>query len=271
MRATYSPSTRGMHHISLRQGLRPFSASRRRTVSPDRLSCLVSLTMASAKSSSVQRARPSGGFAQAVATSKASSLPVSLRSAPGRGSSLSARSRFPSTKRRLVRYTVEPPTATVRAISSSLQPASAASNIWARLSLRAARLPLLNIAVSSPRSAWLSSTQLRTFISTSWLEDRTNRQMNRKSGAARSAQGFTEKQGRYLAFIYTYSHMFRRPPAETDMQCHFQVSPPAVHQMIMMLERNGLIRRQPGVARSIQILVPPEDLPILDWLKINQS
>src|SRR6202522_2587292 len=157
MRATYSPSTRGMHHISLRQGLRPFSASRRRTVSPDRLSCPVSLTMASAKSSSVQRARPSGGFAQAVATSKASSLPVSLRSAPGRGSSLSARSRLPSTKRRLVRYTVEPPTATVRAISSSLQPASAASNIWARLSLRAARLPLLNIAVSSPRSAWLSS------------------------------------------------------------------------------------------------------------------
>jgi hypothetical protein len=43
-------------------------------------------------------------------------LPVSLRFAPGRGSSLSARSRLPSTKRRLVRYTVEPPTATVRAI-----------------------------------------------------------------------------------------------------------------------------------------------------------
>jgi hypothetical protein len=44
--------------------------------------------------------------------------------------------------------------------------------------------------------------------------------MNQKSGAARSlsAQGFTEKQGQYLAFIYTYSHMFRRPPAETDMQ-----------------------------------------------------
>jgi DNA-binding MarR family transcriptional regulator len=97
--------------------------------------------------------------------------------------------------------------------------------------------------------------------------------MNRKSGAARSlsAHSFTEKQGQYLAFIYTYSHMFRRPPAETDMQRHFQVSPPSVHQMIVMLERNGLIRRQPGVARSIQILVAPEDLPILKWLKINQS
>jgi len=30
--------------------------------------------------------------------------------------------------------------------------------------------------------------------------------------------------------------------------------------MIVTLERNGLISRQLGVARSIQILVPPEDL-----------
>ena len=97
--------------------------------------------------------------------------------------------------------------------------------------------------------------------------------MNRKSGAARSlsAHSFTEKHGQYLAFIYTYSHMFRRPPAETNMQRHFQVSPPSVHQMIMTLERNGLIRRQLGVPRSIQILVAPEGLPILDCLKINQS
>jgi SOS-response transcriptional repressor LexA len=94
--------------------------------------------------------------------------------------------------------------------------------------------------------------------------------MNRKSGAARSlsAHSFTEKP---LAFIYTYSHIFRRPPAETDMQRHFEVSPPSVHQMIVTLERNGLIRRQPGVARTIQILVAPKDLPILDWLEIDQS
>ena len=97
--------------------------------------------------------------------------------------------------------------------------------------------------------------------------------MNRKSGAARSpsAQGFTEKQGQYLAFIYTYALVFRRPPAVADMHRHFQVTPPTVHQMIVTLERNGLIRRQPGVARSIQILVAPEDLPILNWLGINQS
>ena len=95
--------------------------------------------------------------------------------------------------------------------------------------------------------------------------------MSQKSGAARREPPFTEKQGQYLAFIYAYVHMFHRAPAETDMQRHFQVSPPSVHQMILTLERNGLIRRQPGVARSIELLVAPQALPILDWLKINPS
>jgi DNA-binding MarR family transcriptional regulator len=95
--------------------------------------------------------------------------------------------------------------------------------------------------------------------------------MNRKSGAARRPSGhrFTEKQGQYLAFIYAYTHMFRRPPAETDLQRHFRVSPPSVHQMIVTLERNGLIQRQSAVPRSIELLVAPEDLPILKWLEIN--
>ena len=76
--------------------------------------------------------------------------------------------------------------------------------------------------------------------------------MNRKSGAARSpsAQGFTDKQGQYLAFIYTYAHMFRRPPAEADMQRHFQVTPPSVHQMIVTLERNGLFAVNPAAPEA---------------------
>jgi DNA-binding MarR family transcriptional regulator len=90
--------------------------------------------------------------------------------------------------------------------------------------------------------------------------------MNQKSGATRrpGGQGFTEKQGQYLAFIYAYSRIFRRPPAEADMQRHFGVSPPSVHQMVLTLERVGLIRRQPAVPRSIELLVAPEDLPILE-------
>ena len=48
------------------------------------------------------------------------------------------------------------------------------------------------------------------------------------------------------------------------MQRHFRVTPPSVHQMILGLERDGFITRQPGVARSIDLLVTPQDLPILE-------
>ena len=75
--------------------------------------------------------------------------------------------------------------------------------------------------------------------------------------------GFTEKQGQYLAFIYAYTPINRRPPAEADMQRYFQVTPPSVHQMILTLERVGLIKRKPGQPKSIQLLVAPEDLPVL--------
>jgi Mn-dependent DtxR family transcriptional regulator len=74
---------------------------------------------------------------------------------------------------------------------------------------------------------------------------------------------FTDKQGPYLAFIDAYTRVNGRPPAEADMQRHFRVSPPSVHQMVLTLERAGLIRRQPGLARSIEVLVDPERLPAL--------
>ncbi len=74
---------------------------------------------------------------------------------------------------------------------------------------------------------------------------------------------FTEKQGQYLAYIYTYRLLHRRAPAETDMQTFFRVTPPSVHRMVVELERKGLIRRQPGQARTIEIIVPPETLPVL--------
>src|SRR4051812_8974557 len=46
MRATYSPSIFGTHHIFSRQGLSSFSARRRRTVSRETLSCSVRRTIA---------------------------------------------------------------------------------------------------------------------------------------------------------------------------------------------------------------------------------
>jgi len=76
-------------------------------------------------------------------------------------------------------------------------------------------------------------------------------------------QTFTPKQGQYLAFIYAYTRVNGRPPAEADLQRHFRVTPPSVHQMVLVLEHAGLIRRQPGVPRSIEVLVAPEALPVL--------
>ena len=74
---------------------------------------------------------------------------------------------------------------------------------------------------------------------------------------------YTRKQGQYLAFIYTYTKINGQPPAEADMARYFGVTPPAVHQMVLTLERRGLITRQPGMPRTIQVLVPPEELPEL--------
>jgi selenophosphate synthetase-related protein len=78
------------------------------------------------------------------------------------------------------------------------------------------------------------------------------------------APSFTAKQGQYLAFIYSYTKIHRRAPAELDLQSYFQVSAPSVHEMIKTLERNGLIEKTPGQARSIRLLVHPDHLPRLD-------
>ena len=75
--------------------------------------------------------------------------------------------------------------------------------------------------------------------------------------------GFTAKQGQYLAFIYHFTKIHRQPPAEADLRQYFNVSPPAVHDMILALERHGFISRVPGKARSIMLLVSRTELPEL--------
>jgi hypothetical protein len=77
------------------------------------------------------------------------------------------------------------------------------------------------------------------------------------------APPFAKKQGRYLAFIYNYSEIHGRSPAEMDLQQYFQTRPPSIHQRIKTLELSGLIERTPGQARSIGLLVRPEHLPKL--------
>jgi tetratricopeptide (TPR) repeat protein len=78
---------------------------------------------------------------------------------------------------------------------------------------------------------------------------------------------YTPKQGQYLAFIYQYSLIHGIPPAEADLERYFQVACSSVHQMILTLEKRGLIMRTPGVSRTIKVLLPEEDLPGLKKIK----
>ena len=80
----------------------------------------------------------------------------------------------------------------------------------------------------------------------------------------REKNAFTKLQGQYLAYIAMYTRLHRRPPAEADLQNFFGVTPPSVHDMILTLEKRGLISRTPSRARSIEVLVPQEQLPTLE-------
>lgn len=78
-----------------------------------------------------------------------------------------------------------------------------------------------------------------------------------------ASPAFTPLQGQYLAFVRAYTVINRRPPSEADMQRFFGVTAPSVHQMVLTLERRGLLARTPGRARSIQVLIAVDDLPAL--------
>jgi len=78
------------------------------------------------------------------------------------------------------------------------------------------------------------------------------------------ASDFTPRQGQFLAFIYYYTKMNGRPPAEADMQRYFQVTAPSVHQMVVTLEKRGYIARVPGQGRSIRLLLSRNKLPDLE-------
>ena len=75
---------------------------------------------------------------------------------------------------------------------------------------------------------------------------------------------YTRTQGQYLAFIYYYSKIHGEPPAEADMQRYFETTPPAVHQMVVTLEKRGLITRVPRQPRTIRIMLSRAELPDLE-------
>jgi hypothetical protein len=83
------------------------------------------------------------------------------------------------------------------------------------------------------------------------------------------ARRFTKRQGQYLAF-HLHVHA-----AEPTAACGGRLSAvlpghaPAVHQMIIELEKRGLISRIPGQPRTIKVTLPDDELPRLQPIKTS--
>jgi len=79
-----------------------------------------------------------------------------------------------------------------------------------------------------------------------------------------AGKAYTRLQGQYLAFIYYYTKLNGRPPAERDMEAYFRTAFSSVHQMILTLEKKGFISRIPGAPRSIALRLTRAQLPDLE-------
>ena len=53
-------------------------------------------------------------------------------------------------------------------------------------------------------------------------------------------------------------------PRHADFQRFFNLTPPSVNSMLVRLEQRGFIRRVPGKARAIEIILELDGIPPLD-------
>jgi hypothetical protein len=74
-----------------------------------------------------------------------------------------------------------------------------------------------------------------------------------------------------LAFIQAYIDRHGYPPAESEIAAAMCVSPPSVNQMVKMLEKKGLVLRHPGQPRSLEVLVPEDEIPPWNQRKSAKS
>jgi hypothetical protein len=87
--------------------------------------------------------------------------------------------------------------------------------------------------------------------------------MNRAAGD--SHPRFTPKgRDNFSRSSTPYTLVNERPPAQADIQRFFRLTPPSVYQMLLTLERDGLISRRAGVPRSITVRVDRALLPALE-------
>ena len=76
----------------------------------------------------------------------------------------------------------------------------------------------------------------------------------------------THQQGQFLAFIREY--MMRNSagvaPTHAILQHFFNLTAPSVNSMLIRLEKRGFIRRTPGKARAIELVIGADEIPPLD-------
>ena len=86
------------------------------------------------------------------------------------------------------------------------------------------------------------------------------------------SRGNRKQQRQIEAAMHKLEQANGRAPAETDIQWFFGVTPPTVHNMIIELERRGLIGRTPRTPRSLRVLLPADQIPALpDGATSNRS
>jgi Mn-dependent DtxR family transcriptional regulator len=74
----------------------------------------------------------------------------------------------------------------------------------------------------------------------------------------------TQGQGQYLAYIYWYTGIHRRPPSENEIAEFFAVRGPSAHRMILGLESRGYLSRIPGQPRTLKVLLSRDDIPDIE-------
>jgi repressor LexA len=76
----------------------------------------------------------------------------------------------------------------------------------------------------------------------------------------------TPRQAQFLAYISEY--MRQSPggvaPTHAALQRFFGLTPPSVNSMLIRLEQRGFIRRTPGVARAIDLVIDSALIPPLE-------
>lgn len=75
---------------------------------------------------------------------------------------------------------------------------------------------------------------------------------------------YSKKQGQYLSFIYYYRKLNKKAPSYLDFEIYFESSPANVNNMIKIIEKKGLIKKERGKARSIELCLNRDQIPDLD-------